>query len=231
MNKKLIIILQVCLLLGTSCMTTEEKSAEGEKSVEKKPIEDSLLLSLVLNRSYEEDRYAVLAPQTGLDHSVIKEPKVQEGGYTVVASQTSLERLLIDESKTFEQTKRYILENIKIDKYDISRLVDLLFERNKIPLRLSLKSSPKDGYIIDYDGKYKKYFEKDGGGWEKLYKENPKADGWITVSLPAYDRKTNIFLVYIGTQRHGLSGSGWVIAYKYKNGKLKELTRVMLWIS
>jgi hypothetical protein len=231
MNRKLLIILQVCLLLGTSCTSTEEKSVVEESSMEEKPVEDSLLLSLVLKRSYKEDRYAVLTPQTVIDHSVIKEPKAQKVGYTVVAPQTSFDYFIIDESKAFEYTKKYILENMKIDNYDFSRLVDLLFERNKLPVSLSLKSSPKDGYIIDYDGKYNKYFEKDGGGWEKLYKENPKADSRTTVSLPAYDRKTNIFLVYIGTQRHGLSGSGYVIAFEYKNGKLKELARVMLWIS
>ena len=47
---------------------------------------------------------------------------------------------------------------MKIEECDVSKLVDLLFERNKIRVRLSLKSSPKDGYLIDYDGKYNKYF-------------------------------------------------------------------------
>lgn len=199
--------------------------------MEEKPIEDSLLLSLVLSRSYEEGGFTVIAPRSSLDSSVINEPKYEEGGYTIVTPQTRLNHSIINEPNRVAQTKKYIFENIKIEKYEISKLVDLLFERNKISVRLSLKSSPKNGYIIDYDGKYEKYFEKDGGGWKKLYKENPKADGLTTVSLPAYDRKTSILLVYIGTQKHGLSGSGWVIAYKYKNGKLKELARVMLWIS
>lgn len=206
MNKPLIIILKVCFLLSVSCTAVEEKPVE-EKLVEEKSLEDSLILSLVLKRSYEE------------------------GGYTVVAPQTSFGSPTINDPKRVEQSKKYILENIKIEECELTKLVDLLFERNKIPVRLSLKSSPKDGYIIDYDGKYKKYFEKDGGSWEKWYEENPKANGWTHVSLPAYDSKTNIILVYIGTQSHGEAGSGWVIAYKYKNGELEALMNVMMWIS
>lgn len=201
MNKSLIIILKLCFLLSVSCTSVEEKP------VEKKSLEDSLILSLVLKRSYEG------------------------GGYTVVNPQTSFGRTAINDPKRVEQSKKYILENIKIEEYEISKLVDLLFERNKKPIRLSLKSSPKEGYIIDYDGKYKKYFEKDGGGWEKWYEENPKANGWTHVSLPAYDSKTNIILVYIGTQLHWEAGSGWIFAYKYHNGELKLLSNVMLWIS
>jgi hypothetical protein len=72
---------------------------------------------------------------------------------------------------------------------------------------------------------------KDGGGWEKCYKETPKAHGNTTVSIPVYDKKTGIVLVYMGTQSHWLAGSGWIIAYEYKEGKLKEMKRVMLWIS
>ena len=156
MNKPLIIILKVCLLLGVSCTAVEEKPVD-EKLVEEKPVEDSFILSLVLSRSYEEGGYTVVDPQTSLGHPAFNDPK------------------------SVEQTKKYILEKIKIEECEISKLVDLLFERNKIPVRLSLKSSPKDGYLIDYDGKYEKYFEKDGGGWEKWYKENPKADGWTRV--------------------------------------------------
>ena len=85
--------------------------------------------------------------------------------------------------------------------------------------------------MIDFDGKYKKYFKNDGGGWEKWYKENPKAHGSTTVSLPVYDRKTGCVLEYKGTQSHWLAGSGWVILYKYEKGELKEINRVMLWIS
>jgi hypothetical protein len=196
MSKRSMIILMVCLLLGPSCATVKEK-----------PVDDELLLSLVLRQSYED------------------------GGYTVVAPQAKISRLHTDDPEEVEHAKRHIQDKIKIEGYDIGKLVDLLFERNKISVRLSLKSSPEDGYVIDYDGKYAKYFQEGGGGWEKWYKENPKAHGWTSVSLPAYDANSNVFLVYVGTQLHWLSGAGWIIAFKYEDGKLKELGHVMLWIS
>jgi len=85
--------------------------------------------------------------------------------------------------------------------------------------------------VIDYDGKFANYFKEDGGGWEKWYKENPKAHGITTVSLPAYDPKTGLVLLYMGTQVHWLAGSGRVILYSYEKGELKELKRLEMWIS
>jgi hypothetical protein len=114
---------------------------------------------------------------------------------------------------------------------DIASLVDRLFERNKQTFRLSIKSSAKDGYVVDYDGKYRAYFKENGGGWEKWYKENPTAHGITTVSLPVYDEKSGLVLVYKGTQTHWRTGAGWVILYNYEKGKLKELKKVMMWIS
>jgi hypothetical protein len=96
---------------------------------------------------------------------------------------------------------------------------------------LTIESSVKDGYLIDFDKKYEKYFEKGGGGWDKWYKENPKAHGSTTVSLPVYDQKAGLVLVYMGTQSHWLAGSGWVILYRYQNGELKELNRAIMYIS
>jgi hypothetical protein len=169
--------------------------------------EDNRILCLVLKRSFAD------------------------GGFTVVDPETSLSHVAREDSEEIKQTKRYVTEHLQTNGIVVTKLVDELFEHNRKPVRLTLQSSPKDGYVIDYDGKYAKYFDKDGGGWEKWYKENPKAHGNTTVSLPVYDRKTGLVLVYTGTQSHWLAGSGWVILYKYENGELKEINKVMMWIS
>jgi len=169
--------------------------------------EENTILTLVLKRPYADGAYTVVHPDTGMSHM---------GG---------------DGAKEIKQSKMYIAERLQTNGIIVTKLVDRLFERNEKPVRLTLKSSPKDGYVIDFDGKYKKYFKNDGGGWEKWYKENPKAHGSTTVSLPVYDRKTGCVLEYKGTQSHWLAGSGWVILYKYEKGELKEINRVMLWIS
>lgn len=166
--------------------------------------EENRILTLVLKRSYPE------------------------GGFTVVAPVTGLAKM---DSQDLKQTKKYIAENLQASGVAVTKLFDRLFERNKKRVRLTIKSAPEDGYLIDFDGKYQKYFEKDGGGWEKWYKENPKAHGDTRVSLPVYDQKSGLVLVYMGTQSHWLVGSGWIIVYKYEKGELIELNKVMMWIS
>jgi hypothetical protein len=154
-----------------------------------------------------------------------------DGGYTVVSPKARLLHMDTADSQEVAERKKYIRKHLQTEGVDTVKLVDQLFERNKKAVRLSIKSSPKEGYIVDYDGKYEKYFKKDGGGWEKWYKENPKAHGSTTVSLPICDEKSGYVLVYIGTQMHWLAGAGWIILYKYEKGELKELKQLMLWIS
>jgi hypothetical protein len=155
----------------------------------------------------------------------------KDGGYTIVAPETSLSHLDPKDTKEIQQTKNYILDNIEVAGYDLSKLLDHFFERNALSVRLSIKSSPENGYFVDYDRMYEKYFEKNGGGWEQWYQEHPNAHGWTTVSLPAYDPESKIVLLYMGTQSHWLMGSGYIFVFKYDQGILKELKRLMLWIS
>ena len=169
--------------------------------------EDNEILALALMRSYKD------------------------GGYTVVAPETRLSHLNPKDIKEIQQTKDYILNNIEIEGYNLSKLLDLFFERNAIPARLSIKSSLENGYLVDYDRLYENYFEKKGGGWEQWYREHPKAHGLTTVSLPAYDPENKIVLLYMGNQSHWLMGAGYIILFRYDQGILKELRRLMLWIS
>ena len=118
----------------------------------------------------------------------------------------------------------------------IGSLVDQLFERNKgsgtrQAVRLTLGSSLTNGYVVDHEGKYGNYFRNDGGSWPRLYEENPKVRGMVTVSLPAYDEKTGLVVLYKGTHEHGLQGRGEVILYRYESGKLRKLKSITLWRS
>ena len=161
---------------------------------------------------------------------VLKRP-FADGGYTVVGPETGWSHLDSGDAKEIGRSKRHIAEHLQTNGIVVTNLVERLFERNRKPVRLTLKSSVKDGYVIDFDGKYANYFEKDGGGWKKWYEENPKAYGYTTVSLPVYDPTTGLVLVYTGTQSHWLAGSGWVILYRYEKGELKEISKVEIWIS
>ncbi|MDR0275152.1 MAG: hypothetical protein LBI48_07400 [Burkholderiaceae bacterium] len=171
--------------------------------------EDNRVLALVVKQSYKDGGYTVVNPETGLSHFFYHDADADE----------------------IRRSKQYIAKNLQTNGIVVTELVDRLFERNKKPVRLTLKSSPQDGYVMNFDSEYAKYFKDNGGGWEKWYKENPKAHGRTTVSLPVYDQKTGLLLVYMGTQWHWLAGEGWVILYKYEKGKLKEINKVMMWIS
>ena len=170
--------------------------------------QEGVILALVLRQSYTDEGYTVVSPEATLLHHMIA-----------------------GDAEKVKQSKKYIREHLQTNGVDVAKLVDRLFERNKKAVRLLIKSSRKDGYIIDYDGKHEKYFKQDGGGWEEWYKENPNAHGMTTVSLPVYDEKSGLVLVYTGTQAGGLAGAGWMILYKYEKGELKELKKVMMWIS
>src|SRR5258706_19940 len=162
--------------------------------------QDNKILSLLLRRSYDDAGFTVVKPDTSLTHFV-----------------------------SIEQSKKYLKEKIRIEGYDIGPLVDLFFQRNDKPVRLTLKASPENGYIVDYEGAYKKYFGREGAGWDQWYKENPQAHGSTEVSLPAFDEKNHIVLVYIGTQAHWRAGSGHVMVFRYEEGKLEPLARMMGW--
>lgn len=83
--------------------------------------EENTILTLVLKRSYTE------------------------GGYTVVDPETRLSHMDSDDPKEIKQTKKYIVEQLQTNGVVVTKLVDRLFERNKKPVRLTIKSSPEAG--------------------------------------------------------------------------------------
>ncbi len=150
--------------------------------------------------------------------------KYEDGGFTVVDPVTYIHH-------GCGAAKDFIKSRLRLEEYDLDALLDRLCEKNKTSFCLSIESQPAKGYFIDYDGVYYKYFKKDGGGWDAWYKDHPNAHGRTRISLPAYDEKQGIVLIYLGRRSGGKSGAGYVIAYRYENGELREIGRVMLWIS
>jgi hypothetical protein len=162
--------------------------------------------------------------------SQVLKGKYEDGGFTVVAPMTTLRIPLPTEDEVF---KKKVMQDLsgrfKSAGYEIDQLLKRLIDKNKSPTKLELKSSQTDGYIIDYDGKFAKYRGREGGGWKKWYEENPKAHGITRVSLPVHDERTGYVLVYKGNEYYKLAGAGYLILYKYSEGKLEELAKVRLW--
>jgi hypothetical protein len=156
---------------------------------------------------------------------VLKEPLV-DGEYTVVARETGLG---FSSEKKF---LKYVEGQLKTNRVYKAGMLDELINHNKSKVTLTIPSSEKDGYVIDTEGKYENYFSSDkSGGWKKWYEDHPKARGMTTVSLPMYDKKRGLVLVYKGWQAHYLEGDGEVILYKYNKGELKKIGEVNVWVS
>lgn len=175
-----------------------------------------LFLSITLSSAEVSQENLILS-------QVLKE-SYEDGGCTIVAPLTDVSHL---------STKDFLKVQFKEQGAAIFNLIDQLYRVNAKPERLTLDSSPENGYIIDSQDDFNKYFKEDksGGGWEKWYEDFPGSRGYTRVSLPAYDEESGLVLVYKGRQSHWLAGSGSIILYRYQDGRLNELKRVRIWIS
>jgi hypothetical protein len=199
---------RVSLLVLSALMAALAAPLTSSCAAPPEPLDDNTILSLILTSPFADGGYTVVSPRTSLD-----------GLGTTQYAQTSFGGI------------GYIRAYLRVRDYDLTGLIDILAERNKESTPLTIASSIRQGYYIDYENKFSRYFEKGGGGWEQLRAENPWAHGMTTISLPAYDPKTGIILVYIGTQWDWTTGEGRIYAFQYRNGVLKELKSVELWIS
>ncbi|MHC4586525.1 MAG: hypothetical protein ACYS3N_18495 [Planctomycetota bacterium] len=197
------------LYLILSCLTIVQFScSEAQQEVQQDVKRNCEFLKLILTKFGKGGRYIVVEPKTGFGDTID-----------------------LNDKEEIKQIKKIVKKNLVIPKYNISSLLDALFEINRESVTIETESDVKQGYLIDRKKQFDDYFEENGGGWEKLYQENPNVKGFTTVSIPAYDKDNSILLVYEGTQSHWLAGVGWIIAYKVEKNELIELSRVKLWIS
>ena len=201
-----------CLFLGTSCARFEKAPPET--------LEDDTLNTILARVLSQSHKYGCRPSRSG-----------EHDGYVVVDPETALELFDPKDREAVRGLQEHFQQALDAEGGDVGGLIERLFEENKKPFLLSLESSAQDGYVIDHDGEYARYFEKHGGGWEELYEEHPEVRGCTRVSVPVYDAESQIVFVYVGTQWHWLAGRGWIIAFKYEDGELTELAREMVWIS
>lgn len=189
---------------------------------------DELILSQVLQKKFSFSDNGEFAVDGGF---------AADNGFTIINPNNKSPWKFISIFRNENIIKKSLKEkakniDININESDINLLLSALIERNKKSIKLPLKLSPENGYIVDYNRKFDKYFTDEGiDGWEKLYRENPKARGMVEISLPAYNKKSNLVLVYIGIQFHELYGYGFLILYSFNDNKLKELVRQRIWFS
>ncbi|CAF0799884.1 unnamed protein product [Adineta steineri] len=156
--------------------------------------------------------------------SLILKEDYTDNEYTVVDPKTTIS-IMNENLISFDP--------LVLNGYDAQPLIRQLIEKNRESISLTVESNPSKGYIIDKEKKFLKYFTENGGGWNKLYEENPKVHGLTSVSLPVYDKQANLVLVYKSFSQNFLAGEGNLIIYSFddSNGELKELSRRMIWVS
>jgi len=200
------IMIITCGVLG-SCTTTEEVIDQVTEEITQEVTQEEYnkIITLILTQYSEE--------------------AASRGCYNIVSPEASL-------GHGMPVNKENIQNKFIKYGYDYSRLVEALFERNTTDVILDISSSPENGYIIDYD-ETNIYPGKswDPGAWENLRRDSPEVSEIIYISLPVYDPKTGIVLLYFSSSRGPLYGSGGIIAYEYKNGEIKLISRVEVWIS
>lgn len=168
---------------------------------------DEVLVARVLERRYDDDGYTVVDPETTMSH-------------------------LLEKWEAPALRREYLRAQLAQAGFTAGPLVDSLFNKNLRRVRLSLKSDPQRGYVLDHDGRFRRYFDvEDGRGWQRWYDENPKAHGYTRLSLPAYDEASGLLLIYIGTQQHWDDGAGFLKMYRLKDGRLTEVWSEGVWIS
>lgn len=136
---------------------------------------------------------------------------------------------------TDKEKAHYVAElndSFKNKEYHFKDLLEVLIRRNRKPRTLSIKSDLLHGYIIDYNNKYERAKEiLDEDVWNKCQKKDNYKICVVEYSLPAYDPETNIILIYTQTRCGAKAVWAGLNVYRYVNGKVVYLSRILLWYS
>jgi hypothetical protein len=112
---------------------------------------------------------------------------------------------------------------------DLMTLVNRFITINKISSQLSLNSSPRAGYYVDYGSEYKKYFKNLAEGWRMWRVFHPYISGCYRISQPYYDPESGYFLLFMDYTKNTIfrpGGFGNLYIYKYENNSPKLVETV-----
>ena len=179
--------------------------------------EDNRIISLVLSEFFgDKPGYRVVDPQLALPYiGTSAEDRKHFGGWIqeglfLPYLQTNPAPSQIGEDYFADFVDRFLLKNTDLG-------------------RLTLESSPQEGYYIDYDSKFDRYFESDQeAGWRRMGFCRPSV-GMADVSLPLYDEETGLIIIYLGTWDAPIVGSGYIFLLQMQEGELWVISSVLVW--
>ena len=146
---------------------------------------------------------------------LMREGDYKENCYTIVNPYT---RCIPVDSHAIEGIKGYSNEY----GYDFATLLKRLVEINQTSVRLDINSSISDGYCVDYDYAFSRYYDRGythGSLGCRLFR--PQILGFATVSLPAYDSETGYVMMCVDIWYRAYTQSGGNVSiYRYIDGNL-----------
>jgi len=145
---------------------------------------------------------------------------VKQNQYAIVSHDSYMEH-----SADAVSTIDWLDTEFQYNECEIREMIEALFEKNKKPKRLTLKSSKDDGFVVDYEGKLDCFVEGKKG-FRKWLKENPDVQGYVRISLPVIG-KNGLILIYY--EIHYSDAVGRYDLYQYKDKQLKYLTSQVSW--
>jgi hypothetical protein len=155
-----------------------------------------------------------------------------DGTYFVVSPITfDFSQRLREDTPANTKLKDYILQEIQIEGLNFSPLVDQFIERNKKRVHIKIAPALEGKVLLDKTDAFPKYFQDGGGGWEKWYKDNPKARGHCAVSVPVMDKGRELIMVYVELSANDLVGKGTIFLFKREGAKLRALGHAHLWMT
>jgi hypothetical protein len=172
--------------------------------------EENIVLRLVL-QDYAKGfsgwgvKYLVISPEYGsffLDSRDLVEAKQH----------------LLDDILTQDE-QHNILQSTNEDT--LRALIDEFYTINQQSGNLTIESSIRHGYYIDYDKKFLQYRPYQLIGRVKWYLLHPGAGNYFRISQLAYDHETKLAMLYIESP-----GSGDDYFYRYENDKVELLDHI-----
>jgi hypothetical protein len=142
--------------------------------------------------------------------------------------------LIIVEPKTKMENDRralnYVKKGFRAQGHRFETVVDRLFKRNRESVVIDISSDKTQGYVFSGDIQVEKDLKNDNNVQDVLKKDQPYSDAIYSLSIPVYDDKAGIVLIY--EEMAGWDGGiQRILAYKYDGNKLECIAAVMLSIS
>jgi hypothetical protein len=154
--------------------------------------------------------------------------------FNIVSPWTSFDSMEEEGAEGRQQRREYLYRDLEFDDDVKQKLIEQFLENNREKQSLQLPAVRGTGFIVDYDGKFNRYFDDDEGGWDALYPDYPNADGYYTVSMPAYDPESSLVLIYCSLI-FGLFGADEglrdVYVFHYRDHALSLVTWEMIWMT